>query len=534
MDGDTRVRIKPSAPSKPLRSYIRELVWLAYQSATQSDENKVEQSRFEAAFEHAPIGIVLSDLTGRIQHTNTAFSTMLGYSEAALIGMPVGSISETTDRPREIALGNEVLAGVRKSFEIEKKFQHRDGSLVETLLSIAMLREPDGTPFQVVAHVLDLTRRKRLERDLAQAERLKSIGKLAGGIAHDFNNILQVFTGGLPFLSDIAHGENREILDEMMQAAASGTRLTRQIMAFSRQGVVQVEALDLNQLLTNLQPMIQTALGRTSRVVLDLNPHPVLISANSLQMEQAIMNLAFNSAKAMKNGGTFTLQTKNFLNDRVALVVKDTGTGMDTQTIERAFEPYFTTRTGSGGTGLGLAMVHGIVTRFGGSISLESQPGHGTTCTILWPRHQPTSADVQTEPSPAAESVIRILVVDDELPILRMVCRVLRRAGHTTVTADSVRAAVNLIEHVPETYELLVCDVCLKDGDGSEVAKAARQRWPDISVLYISGFTGPMMRQRDLTNGEHHLLAKPFLPKDLVTLIKEIIEQRTPQTSEGS
>lgn len=534
LDGGTLVRIKPTAPSKPLRSYIREMVWLAYQSATGSDENENEQIGFQAAFEHAPIGIVLSDLTGLIQETNSAFSSMLGYSGADLIGRRVGSISETTDRPREVALGNEVLAGIRRSFEIEKRFRHRDGSLVETLLSISMLRRQDGTPFQVVAHVLDLTRRKRLERELAQADRLKSIGKLAGGIAHDFNNILQVFTGGLPLLSEIAGEDKHQMLDEMKVAATSGARLTRQIMAFSKQGVVQVEVVELNQLLTNLQPMIKTALGDTSRVVLNLSPHPLFISANTMQLEQAVMNLAFNAAKAMKNGGTFTIHTNAFSDDRVLLQLEDTGTGMDTETIERAFEPYFSTHTGSEGAGLGLAMVHGIVTRFGGSIALESTQGQGTTCSVLWPQYQPSAPEVQPETSPDSVQSVRTLVVDDELPILRMVSRILQRTGHTISTADSVRSAVDLIEQTPEDHDLLVCDVCLKDGNGTAVMKAARLRWPDIAVLYISGFTGTMLKQHDLSPGTHNFLAKPFRPKDLIASTKTLIQHRALAASKNS
>jgi PAS domain S-box-containing protein len=529
--GDTLVRIKPSAPSKPLRVYIRELVWLSYQDANQSGEEEPGQETFKRAFDRAPIGVVLSDLAGRIQHANEAFCTLLGYTEEALIGMRVGSISETTDRPREVELGNEVLAGIRNSFEVEKRFRHRDGSLVETLLNIAMIQKPDGTPSQVVAHVVDLTRRKRLERQLSQAERLKSIGKLAGGIAHDFNNILQVFIGGLPLLAKSTQLQESSTLNEMRLAAEAGTRLTRQLMAFTKQGAVQVEAVDLNQLLTNLQPMIQTALGRPSTLVLDLSPHPLLISANSLQLEQAIMNMAFNAAKAMVGGGQFTIQTRDFLDEQVALVVKDTGVGMDPQTLERAFEPYFTTRRGSGGTGLGLSMVHGIVTRFGGSITLESQLDHGTTCTILWPRHTAPPPAVQPAPptpSPVIKDMTRTLVVDDEPIILRMIGLILQRDGHEVAAAGSVQAAVSLIEDTDDSYDLLVCDVCLQDGDGSTVTQAARQRWPGIPVLHISGFTGGVLEQDKILSGEHHLLSKPFRPKELMASVRAILQPSKP------
>jgi CheY-like chemotaxis protein len=297
--------------------------------------------------------------------------------------------------------------------------------------------------------------------------------------------------------------------------------------------VVQVEIIDLNQLLTNLQPMIKTALGDTSKVVLNLSPQPLFISANTMQLEQAVMNLTFNSAMAMKNGGTFTIQTSAFSDDRVLLKLEDTGTGMDTEIIERAFEPYFSTHKGSEGTGLGLAMVHGIVTRFGGNIALESKRGHGTTCTMLWPQVQQTTPE-PIEPSPESISVVRTLVVDDELPILRMVSRILQRTGHTISTADSVRSAVDLIEHTPEDHDLLVCDVCLKDGNGTAVMMAARQRWPDIAVLYISGFTGTMLNQHDLSPGEHNFLAKPFRPKDLIASTKALIQHRAIRASKKS
>ena len=521
--GQTRVRIQPDAPSKPLRVYIRELVWLAYRAAAEHEEHSSLSNPYEAAFDKAPIGMVLSDLAGRIQQVNQAFCEMLGYESEQLVGMRVGEISDSEGREEELVLGNQVLAGERHSFEIEKKFISAAGDFVETLLSISMIRDEKGQPIRVVAHVLDLRRRKQLERELVQSERLKSIGKLAGGIAHDFNNLLQVLLGVTSSLRDGDHEDREEAIEEIELAVHSGARLTRQLMAFARQGIVHTQVIDLNKQLTALQPMLRTALGRGVRLVFDLTPKPLFVEVDPLQLEQVVMNVVFNAAKAMPDGGLLAVATRVLPNDQLLLTITDDGFGMDEETCARAFEPYFTTRSGRGGTGLGLAMVHGLVARFGGSIRLDSQLGSGTTCSIVWPHVQPDTQKATTARPVDPARPIRALVVDDEVAILRNMVRTLKQSSYTVESADSREAALALIAQAEQPYDLLVCDVCLGDEQGKEVVDTALRRWPDLPVLYISGFTDTGLTRADLRSVRHDLLHKPFVSGELLSRVEALL-----------
>lgn len=538
VSADTAIRIKKDAPNTTFRKLVRELVWLAHHSEADEGADAPSLSLFEAAFQSAPIGMVLSDLAGRIQYTNEAFCRMLGYGPEELQGMRVGEISDPAGRDAEVELGNEVLSGKRHSFQIEKRFIRKDAAMVDTLLSISMVPDNEGEPFQVIAHVVDLTQFKAMEKEMHGKERLATVGRLAGGVVHDFNNLLTVITGSLPTLGDGDAADRKAAVAQVEAAAWAGARLTKQLMAFSRQGVVEAKTVSINQALKSAQGVLKGALGPDMTLRLDLTSSSTEIRIDPVQLEQVIMNLSFNAIQAMPDaGGCLTIRTRRTHDDgqaRVAVEFEDTGVGMSSEVRGQAFEPFYTTRKSGGGTGLGLSTVHGIVVRFGGQISLSSTPGVGTCCRIIWPECD--SSEVVPQPHPSAAEVQasnvagRILVVDDNDGILRLMATILTLAGYEVEQASSAAQAMNQIDHGDCPYDMVIADVNLGDGNGSDVVSAARARWPSIRSLFISGYTSDVLSQSDVFNDPNMFLQKPFARAQLLQRVQVIFEQPPAET----
>ena len=528
---DTAIRIKKDAPNTTFRKLVRELVWLAHHSETDETTDAAAQSLFEAAFQRAPIGMVLSDLTGRIQYSNEAFCRMLGYHPEELQGMRAGEVSDPAGREAEVTLGNEVLSGKRHAFQIEKRFIRKDGTMVDTLLSIAMAPDDDGRPAQVIAHVVDLTQFKAMEREMRAKERLATVGRLAGGVVHDFNNLLTVITGSLPTLNDGNAADRKAAAARIEEAAWAGARLTKQLMAFSREGVVEAQTVSINQTLEKAQEVLKGAMGPDVTLRLDLANSSTDIRVDPVQLEQVVMNLSFNAIQAMPAGGCLTIRTRRTHDDaqaKVTVEFEDTGIGMSSDVCNQAFEPFYTTRKSGGGTGLGLSTVHGIVMRFGGEISLSSTPGVGTCCRIAWPlvERSETTPEPTLPPNPKPASAVagRILVVDDNESILKLTAAILTRAGYEIEEASSAKQAIDQINHTELPYDMVISDVNLGDGNGADVVTAAQARWPTIKSLFISGYSSDVLSQSDVFDDPKLFLQKPFARVQLLERIEDILE----------
>jgi two-component system, cell cycle sensor histidine kinase and response regulator CckA len=527
LHGDTQVRISKDAPNKPLRKYIREMVWLAYES-TESKESVSKESTsfgsalFEVAFQRAPIGIVLSDLAGRIEHVNEAFCRLVGYTRDELIGMAVGAISEADSREEEIRLGNEVISGKRDAFQIEKRFIAKDGEPIDTLLNVAVVHSTGQKPVNVIAHIVDLTNRKVMERELAQTARLQTVGQLASGVAHDFNNLLTIILGLLPSITDAEVEDRDDAIQQMTEAAQAGARLTRQLMTFSRQGVVDVEIVEVNGHIEKLRTILRAATGAGAKLKLELDSFGGHIRIDAVQLEQVIMNLSFNAVNAMPHGGTLTIRTSHS-NGQVVVDIEDTGVGMSEEICARAFEPFFTDRQDGKGIGLGLSTVHGIVTRFGGEIAIKSQVGQGTQCRVLFPKVSAGDVVSKAKSNPKIQKHSKMaLVVDDQPIILKIVSRILKNAGYDVLAGDSVAEGKTHVASMEKPFDIVVTDVQLADGDGGEIATAVRNRWSSVPILFMSGYTADVLSQWDVNVGEANLIQKPFVPGDLLKRVDEL------------
>jgi two-component system cell cycle sensor histidine kinase/response regulator CckA len=389
----------------------------------------------------------------------------------------------------------------------------------------------------------DGTRRKQLEAQLRQAQKMEAVGMLAGGIAHDFNNLLtiingysQMLLGGLP-----EKDENRTSVEQIMKAGERAAELTRQLLTFSRRQVIRPKVLDLNGVVAGTAVMLRRVIGEHIELHIAEGPHLAKVHADPGQLEQVILNLSVNSRDAMPNGGTLILETHNvdldeaFAGPRttlkaghyVMLAVTDSGTGMDAQTRSHLFEPFYTTKEHGQGTGLGLSTVYGIVKQSGGEIVVYSEPGQGTCVKIYFPAVN----EVVTEDAAEDRLLTRlgglesILLVEDEEAVRSLVRRTLEQHGYQVLVAPKGAEALDLARSHQGPIHLLISDVVMPQMGGKQLAEKVKRLRPDIRVLYISGYTeSSIVRPSNLKKGEL-FLQKPFTPTGLVRCVRQLLDK---------
>ncbi len=396
---------------------------------------------------------------------------------------------------------------------------------------------------QALAQILGtMTERSRAEAAMRQSQRLEAVGRLAGGVAHDFNNMLTAITGyGEMLRAGLPEGDPlREDADEILKAADRAAGLTRQLLAFSRQQVLQARLVSLNDSVRDMEKMLRRLIGEDIEFVTRLDPDLRLAKTDPSQVQQVILNLCVNARDAMPHGGTLTIETANVELDAhavaehsitapgqyVQLAVTDTGVGMDAETKSRLYEPFFTTKPSEKGTGLGLATVYGIVKQSGGEIWVYSEPGHGTTFKVFFPAVS-SVGELAVPAARPASSVVgseTILLAEDEDAVRRLAHRVLERAGYTVLLAGSGADAEKLARAHEGTIHLLVTDMVMPGIGGRELAERLRALRPDIRVLYLSGYTDSTVTQKGLLDAGDSFLQKPFTTDALARKVRETID----------
>jgi signal transduction histidine kinase/CheY-like chemotaxis protein len=375
---------------------------------------------------------------------------------------------------------------------------------------------------------------RKSEEHLRAVQRVDAIGRLAGNIAHDFNNLLMVVIGYAEILRG-RHGPGVE-LTQLLVAADRATSLTRQLLAFGRRQVLEVQCLDMNRVVTQVQAMLTRVIGAQVQLTTTLDPQLPSVEADPGQLEQVLVNLAINARDAMPDGGTLKISTgvedvEEAYNQMppgryVCVAVSDTGTGMTPEVLRQIFEPYFTTK-GSGGTGLGLSSVYGIIKQSGGYIWCDSQPGAGTTFKIYL---RPARGVAEPQPAadttaiPARGGVETVLVVDDERAVRELLTIILRGRGYTVIPAGDAKTALDVLSAPDQPVDLVVSDVVMPGMSGTRLIEDIQARWPGVKLLLVSGHSNGVALNPDSTARKVPLLGKPFTPLRLETMVRDILD----------
>ena len=503
-------------------------------------ESKQVEERFYKAFHLNPEPITIATASeGRYVDVNESFLRITGYQRDEVIGrtsLELKFWEKREDRTRLTDL-LEQNGSVR---DLEISFLTKFGEPRVALDSADMI-ELNGQKC-IIAIFKDITERKALEKQLRQLQKMEAVGQLSGGIAHDFNNLLSVILGYCDLLED-GLGRNStfsKTAQEIKKAGLRAASLTRQLLAFSRQQVLELKVLNLNTVVTDTEKMLRRLIGEHIEITCDLARDLRPVKADQGQIEQVLINLSVNARDAMPNGGRLTIETRNIELDEefslrhpptvpgpyVELVVTDTGAGMDAQTQSHIFEPFFTTKEMGKGTGLGLATVYGVVKQSGGYIWVYSEPGQGTTFRIYLP--SVAEPDRQSAPSEAkpvlAHGSETILLVEDEDSLRTLTRTMLEQNGYTVLEAAGGKEAIELARLRNGPIDLLLTDMIMPGMNGYEVARNLRLSRPGLKVIYVSGYSG--FGSRGLSESGEIFLTKPLTRDTLLRKLHEVLQQQ--------
>jgi nitrogen-specific signal transduction histidine kinase/CheY-like chemotaxis protein len=400
-------------------------------------------------------------------------------------------------------------------------------------------------PLQLAGVVLDLTERRRTEEQLQEGLRLEAVGRLAGGIAHDLNNMLAAILGFGDLLGRSFEPDDPRTSDveQICRAATRSADLTRQLLAFARRELIQPRALDINTVIQHAQALLPPILGENVELDLRLAPDLGVVYADARQIEHMVMNLVLNARDAMPQGGRVTIETGTVElgpgagawrseDDRAlsgrftVLSVADTGHGMDAATLQRIWEPFFTTKPRGQGTGLGLASVYGAAKQSGGFVWADSEPGRGTTVQVYWPEVRAT-AEPLAEPErlpPLAGGGETLLIVEDEDLVRALAVRALRSFGYTCHQARDAGEALRLLDEPGTHVDLVITDVVMPGMSGRDLGDRLALLRPGIPVVYISGFTDEDVIRRGMLKEGRPFLQKPFTPHELARVVREALD----------
>ena len=499
-------------------------------------------AELDACLASAPVGFALYDAKGRYRRVNSSLATLHGVEAAAHTGRTPSEVHPTLGARLEQHVRAALVDNTQVlNVELSADPPRRGEPAPCWLASVFPIRTSSGESLGVGSVVTDLTAYKELERQLLQSQKMEAVGRLAGGVAHDFNNILTAISGFSQFVL-IDLDERRPIaradVEQVLAAAERGGALTKQLLAFSRQQVLQPRVLDLNAVVTALGSMLARLIGSNIKISTRSASPLSAVKADPSQMEQVIANLVVNARDAMPNGGTIMIETADVELDEtyaaqhagvspgryVMLAVTDSGTGMDAATRARVFDPFFTTKELGKGTGLGLSIVYGIVKQSGGNIEVYSESGRGTSFKVYLPRcADPVEDATVPAPLPAPNGRATVLLVDDDAQVSAAARRALERAGYTVLTASDGTQGLRIATEENGRVDLLITDMVMPGMGGRELARQVTSVRPEIRVLYMSGYTAQAMNQQAILEPGDAFLGKPFTPDALLRRVSDVL-----------
>jgi two-component system, cell cycle sensor histidine kinase and response regulator CckA len=507
-----------------------------------NEEMGLRERRFRSMVEHSGEVVTITDESGSIVYDSPSIERILGYSPTERIGSNVAEYVH----PDDVGLLKDLAEPTPEEIRVTPlEFRVRDqaGSYRTFSATVVNLLE-DPAVGGIVANLQDITELRATEERFRHAQKMEAVGRLAGGIAHDFNNLLMVIRGAgeIALLELPENTPIRSELEEIKFAADAAAALTRQLLAFSRQQVIELRVVNLNRVVGNVEMLLRRTLGADIEFVTRLAPNLGNVKVDAGQIEQILMNLSVNARDAMPTGGKLIIETEDVVigpsfgeisEDEVApgayvlLSVSDSGIGMSKRVKERVFEPFFTTKPPGQGTGLGLSTVYGIVKQQRGYIWLYSEPGHGTTFKIYFPRvHESVTSLSEAGVGPIREvQSATILLVEDDPAVRRVTSRMLSRMGHIVLEARDAEEALSVAEEQNGRLDVVLTDVVLPTMGGPQLVQRIKDRWPWVRVLYASGYTNESVGRYGVLEGTSTFIQKPFrydaLAQKLATVLLE-------------
>ena len=515
------------------------------------DELRASESRFRHYFELPLIGFAITSPGKGWIEANDKLCEILGYRREELYRLTWADLTPREDLAEEEAVYGRILKGEAESHTLEKRYLRKDGTVIQAMVSSICVRKPDGAADYFVALVQDITDRRRAEEEremlqaqLAQAQKMESVGRLAGGVAHDFNNMLGVILGHAE-LAMRGVDRSHPVFDRLQQihkAAERSADLTRQLLAFARKQTVAPRVLDLNETVEGMLKMLRRLIGEDIDLVWlpGKNLKPVWVDPS--QIDQILANLCVNARDAIGDRGKVTIETGNVVfdeagcsghagcvpGDYVMLAVSDDGCGIDREILDRLFDPFFTTKGVGEGTGMGLATVYGIVKQNEGCIDVRSETGRGSTFRIYLPRSQGKAERLREDESTetTAPGHETILLVEDEAAVLDM-CRImLESLGYRVLSAATPGEAMRIAREYAGEIHLLMTDVVMPEMNGRDLARNILTLYPNVKRLFMSGYTADVIAHRGILDEGVHLIQKPFDMRTLAARLRGAMGDR--------
>lgn len=524
----------------PIDGYSRPATLVAFSDLT---ERERATALLRSVLDSVGDAILTINAMGIVTSANRATERLFGYVESNLIGGHISVLMPEHSREYNQFFEYFLKTGVSHGIGIGREVEccRKDGTTFPAELTVSEFSIDGERNFTGV--VRDLTDRRLLEEQFRQAQKMEAVGRLAGGIAHDFNNLLTVINGYTDLLLAglSTDAPMHRPLVAVLDAGERAARLTQQLLAFSRKSVVEPRLVDLNELVTESASLLRRLIGEDVELSVITSPTPARVILDPGQLEQVLLNLAVNARDAMPTGGRLTIEstaveidsnmlrsTPNLLAGKYAsLRVTDTGCGIGTEVVDKIFEPFFTTKGLGKGTGLGLAVVHGVVQQSGGTVTVESAVGAGTTFTVFLPAATDTESGIAPEVTRVGpHGNETVLVVEDEDAVRTLVQVALEGKGYTVLTASDGKEALSRLNEFTNTIDLLVTDVIMPGLSGRELAEAARSMRPGLRVLYMSGYTDDALDRHGMQGTDNQFIQKPFTPLSLARRVREIFDIR--------
>ena len=500
------------------------------------------ETLFRQIFDHVAVGIAQVSLDFKIEKANSAYCSMIGYLPEELIGKHLVEITHPENVEDNLLKQSQLGNGTIDHYRMEKTFVHKNGNKIYGILDANLIRNADGTPKYFLGTVLDITRRKNLENQLQQNQKMESIGTLAGGIAHDFNNILAAIIGFTELSLDEVKN-NTHLEDNLQEIYAAGTRakdLVKQILTISRHGDREIRPVRVTTLVKETIKMLRSTLPTSIEIQENIFTEKGVVNADATQLHQIIMNLATNAKQAMVDGNgvleigvdmvVFGSDIKHEYpdmqpGDYVRITVSDTGIGIQEKNIKNIFDPYFTTKEKGEGTGLGLSVVHGIVKSHKGHITVYSEPGKGTTFHVYLPAIiRSSSADHQEKAAMTLPTgTERVFVVDDESSIVKIQKQNLERLGYKVTVKTSSLEALETFKASPDKFDLIITDMTMPYMTGDKLSQEIKAIRPDIPVILCTGFSEKIIGLGENLNVDGFLM-KPIDKAMMAKTIRKLLD----------